>query len=92
MVKATAQLQHGDDISVDLQRSAGRLQNAGDHLQQRGFARSVVADDADHLAALHLKADVFQRPELLIFDFPPEQLHNVLLDALDAVIGHEIPH
>ena len=34
-------------------------------LQQRALAGAVAADDADHLAALDLEADVLERPERL---------------------------
>ena len=43
----------------------GRLGDARQDLEQGRLARAVVADDADHLAALDLEIDVAQRPELL---------------------------
>ena len=42
------------------------MQDSGDHLQQRALAGSVLADNAERLAALHLEADVVERPEILV--------------------------
>ena len=42
------------------------MQNSGDHLQQRAFTGAVFADDAEGLAALYLKADIVQRPKILV--------------------------
>ena len=42
------------------------MQNSRDHLQERALAGAVLADDAEGLAALHLEADIVQRPEILV--------------------------
>ena len=43
----------------------GRLGDAREDLEQRRLAGAVAPDDAEHLAALDLEADVLERPELL---------------------------
>ena len=37
-----------------------RLEDAGHALQQRRLARAVLADDAEHLAFLHVERDVLR--------------------------------
>jgi len=51
-------------------------ERAANHLQQRGFARPVAADDADRLAPTHAQIHVSERPEFLVVAMPspPEQL------------------
>ena len=65
-VKSRAQFEQRRDASVDIDRAGRRMQDSGDHLQQRALARSVLSDNAERLAALHLEADVVERPEILV--------------------------
>ena len=46
-----------------LDAAAGRIKRAADHLQQRGFAAAIAADDADGFAPLHFEGNIPQRPE-----------------------------
>ena len=50
-------------VAADIRLAAGRPGAAREDLQQRRLARAVAANDADHLAALHLEGDVAQGPE-----------------------------
>ena len=43
-----------------MDRAARRMQQAGDGLQQRGFAGAVRADDGDDLAVVHGERHAFQ--------------------------------
>ena len=62
--KTHAQFKDGGNASVNVNIAFRRLQGAGNHLQQRGFARAVLADDPDGLARLDGKADVLEHPML----------------------------
>ena len=64
-VKAGADFEQARDAALDRDLAFGRLGDAGEDLQQRRFAGAVAADDAEHLAALDLEADILERPELL---------------------------
>ena len=64
-VKAGADLQHGGHAPVQANPAARRRGHAGDELQERGLARTVVADDTDALALFDLEAHAVEREELL---------------------------
>ena len=65
-VKAGADLEQAGDAAADQRRGprVGSVMRLED-LQQRALAGAVAADDAEHLAALDLEADILERPELL---------------------------
>src|SRR5262245_25124000 len=62
-VEAGADLQQAADAAGYLDLALGRLGDAREDLEQRTLAGAVAADDANHFAAVHLEAYVFQRPE-----------------------------
>ena len=64
-MKAGADLEQACDAALDRHLALGRLGDARQNLQKRGLAGAIAADDADHLAALDLKAHVLERPEFL---------------------------
>src|SRR5690606_37089290 len=43
---------------------------AAQHSQKRGLARAIEADDAQRIASLKAKTDIFQCPELAAFQRP----------------------
>src|SRR4029453_14785280 len=57
-----------------------RRRDAREDLQQRGLARAVLADDAEHFALLDRERDVLQSPDL-----PPRRLVLPAKQALRAV-------
>ena len=59
--------------AADQDLPLGLRQRAGDDVQQRGLARSVLADEAEHLAAPHAQAHVVERAELV--EATAEALH-----------------
>jgi hypothetical protein len=65
-IESGAEFQQGRNAPVDRERTAGRLQNAGHHLQQRALAGAVFADDAEGFAAAYFEADIVQGPEILV--------------------------
>ncbi len=65
-VESGAQLQQRGNPSVDIHSAGSGMQNPGHHLQQCALARSVLSHNAEGLAALHLEADVVERPEILV--------------------------
>ena len=65
-VKSSAQFQQRRDAPVDIDRAGGGVQNPRDHLQERALAGAILPDDAERLAALHLKTDIVKRPEILV--------------------------
>src|SRR6185437_6589299 len=64
-MKARADLEQARDPAAYRHPPLAWLGNAREHLEQRAFAGAVAADDAQHLAALNLEADIPERPELL---------------------------
>src|SRR5437867_766295 len=60
-MKSRAELDQRSNASVHRDRSAGRLENAGDDLEQRRLARTVAPDDAERFAAVHGERHVLQR-------------------------------
>ena len=74
---SAAQRQNRRDAAVDPQLAVARQGHAADHLQQSRLAAAVAAQDADALAAPHLKVDVAQHPERLEVRFPPAE-HDLL--------------
>ena len=66
-MESGADLKQTGDPAPQLDAAGGGLGDAGKYLQQRGFARAVATDDAQHLAGFHLKRNILQRPELLLF-------------------------
>src|SRR4051794_13934471 len=65
-----AQLQQGGEAPDAADLSLGRLEDAGDALQQGRLARTVVSQQTDRFALVDLEVDVLQRPEVLIGDLP----------------------
>ena len=67
-MEAGSHLQQASDPTTDLSAAARRRRDPGEDLEQRRLARAVAADDAEHLALLHLERDVPERPDLLVVD------------------------
>jgi hypothetical protein len=57
-MEACAEFQQRRDAPFRLDVSPAGMQGAGDDLQQRGFSRTVAADDAEGFAAPHLQIHV----------------------------------
>src|SRR6185295_10282563 len=50
--------------SVDHDLAVGWSRDPRKQLQDRALAGAVVSDDAERFRAMHIKTDVFQRPEI----------------------------
>ena len=61
-VKAHTQLEQGCNSPRDVHAAGGWLGGAGDHFQQRAFARAVHADDAHGFAGVDGEVDALQHP------------------------------
>ena len=64
VVEARAKLQQGIDAATDLDRAAGRTDDAADDLKQRGLAGAVLADDAEGFALADFERYILQGPVL----------------------------
>jgi hypothetical protein len=51
-----------DALAVDFDRAVVRLVRAGDDLNERGFARAVLAEQRVHLARPQFKRHPLERP------------------------------
>ena len=51
----------GDRLAADEDLAAGRLDHAGEDLDQRRLAGAIVADQADDLAAVDVQVDAAER-------------------------------
>ena len=86
-VEAGAELEQRADAAVDLHGARRRLDDPGEHPQQRRLARAVAADQADGLAGRDLGRDVAQRPDVLAAGAPArddEILERARLAGMDA--------
>ena len=77
-LEAGAQLEQGRQPAPHLDGAGGRLEDAGDALEQGGLARAVVAQEPHRLALADLHVDVTQGPEVLMGDAP--QVDEPLLE------------
>ena len=59
--EARGQLEQRRDLTLDLDLALAGEGNAGDHLEDGGFTRAVIADDTDTFAALDVEGDVLER-------------------------------
>ena len=65
-VKSSAEFQQRRDAAMDIHRARGGMKDPRNHLQERTLAGAVLPDDAEGLAAFHLKTDIVKRPEILV--------------------------
>ncbi|MNN58870.1 hypothetical protein D3C81_1739420 [compost metagenome] len=63
-IESHTQLKDRRDAAVDPHLSLSGLQGAGDHFQQRGFTRTVLADDTNRLTRLDGEAYTVKDPML----------------------------
>ena len=57
-MEAGADLQQAADAAVEHGAPLGRVRDAREQFQQRGFAGAVASDDAEHLAPLDVERGV----------------------------------
>ena len=82
-LEAHAQLQEGGNLTIHDYRAAVGVHHTGQHLEQCGLARAVAADDAEGLAPADFKADIPERPELLVI--------FLVVEKPDALLQHRRP-
>src|ERR1022692_1735042 len=51
-------------LALDLARAGSACVNASDGAQQRAFARTIAADDADAFATTNVEADLIERLDI----------------------------
>ena len=78
-----ARVPAGDRLAADEDLAAGRLDHAGEDLDQRRLAGAVVADQADDLAAVDMKIDAAERIDAAV------GFRDVA--KLDQALGHGRP-
>ena len=64
-MEASANLQQGGDAATDFYTSGGGGGDATEELQQGALACTVLTDDANDIALLHLEIYVFQSPDIV---------------------------
>ena len=64
-MKARAYLQQARNSPAQYHTALCWIRDAAKYFQQRAFASTIAADNADDLALLDLEAHILQRPELL---------------------------
>ena len=62
-MKSRADFQQAAHAAANFRRAFGGLRDAGENLQQRGFARAVAADQAEHFALFQFEGNIAERPE-----------------------------
>ena len=91
-VEPGAELDERGDAALDRAAAFGGLQHAGDDLEHGGFARAVGAEDAEHIAFLHLERHVVERTELLEAKLAFGESDRVLLEAVELLAGDVEDH
>ena len=86
-VESRTQFQQCCDTTLYTDFTKGRLERAGNNLQQRGFSRSIPADYSDALSTVNLEIDIPQGPEFPIVFFA-EGAKQHLLKAMARLIIH----
>src|SRR5882672_1400015 len=64
-IETHAQFENGGDAAVDAHQSFGRMQGAGNQLEQRALACAILSDDTDRLARLNAEVKMTEHPALL---------------------------
>jgi len=86
-VEAGADLQEASHATIHDDLAGGGLGDAGEDLEQGGFARAVSPDNAHHVALLHVEGDVLQRPDSL----PLPAAQGVAQSVHDRLGEHGVP-
>src|SRR2546421_2720005 len=66
-MEASADFEEGTDAAVNFRPASRGTSDAGENLEEGGFARAVAADDTEDFAFAHFEPHVFQGPEGLVF-------------------------
>jgi hypothetical protein len=90
-IERVARAGHHDRLAVDQDLALGRLMHARERLDQRRFAGAVVAEQAHHLARVHLHRDAVERDHRAeaLDDLP--QLHQRRRAAIAPVCHRRSP-
>ena len=65
-MEAGAHFQQAGHAAAQFDPAFGRLGDAAQDFEQRGFARAVAANDAHDLALFDFKGNIFERPKFLV--------------------------
>ena len=79
--RALVHRQRGDVVAVELDAAAVGVDQAGDHVEHRGLAGAVRAEQADRLAAPHVERDALHH----------HAAAEAFLDAVGGEIGVALP-
>jgi hypothetical protein len=63
-VEPGADFEQAGQSAAQMDLAFGRVSGPGKNLEQRGLARSVVPDDANHFAGFHIQIEIAQCPEV----------------------------
>src|SRR5262245_30542511 len=64
-IETHAQFEKGGDAAVDAHRSFGRMQGAGNQLEQGALACAILSDDTDRLTRQIAQINMTEHPALL---------------------------
>lgn len=71
-IEAAAELEQSSDAALNLDDAGGRLEDAGDDLQQGAFAGAIFSDDAEGLSAADGEGDIVEGFEIAMAFEAPE--------------------
>ena len=91
-VEPRAQLNERRDAAVHHHIARRGLEHAGDHLQKRGFARTVQPDDPVELTLMHGEGNVAQRVKFLKLQLALHGGQKVFFQAFVLFFGHVEAH
>ena len=91
-VEARTKFDERSDVAINRARPFAGLQHAGDDLQNGGFARTVRAQNTEHVALLHFEGNVIECAEFLEAQLALQGGNRVFLDAVQLLTCHVEDH
>ena len=91
-IEARTKLDERSNVAINRARPFAGLQYAGNNLQNGGFAGTVRAQNAEHVALLHFEGNIVECTEFLKAQLALQGGNRVFLDAVQLLACHVEDH
>ena len=91
-IEARTKLDERSNVAINRARPCAGLQYAGNNLQNGGFAGTVRAQNAEHVALLHFEGNIVECTEFLKAQLALQGGNRVFLDAVQLLACHVEDH